>query len=195
MNPYLSYLYTILFTLFFIPVFAGDEEPLEDEEPEVEVPHMLRYSRVMARLSSQVRKFDPFAISMTADGARIQEAPIPVGLEPVEEVPKSENMVQEALGKLSVTGVMPRSKSIVLGGRLVSSGQVLTIKHEGIPFSLRLDDVLGNSLVFTDLETTETVNYSLSILPRGRSGLRKYGAKTFSLPTGAQPMANRIVIE
>ena len=113
---------------------AKKEEKKEKEELIILTPHQLRHPRAMGKIERQTRSKDPFGIAMTEEKARAQQVVVQQQGEVEDEVelPKAENILEEALKKITIRGVKPREKIVMIGARPVGVGQILEIKHEGV---------------------------------------------------------------
>jgi|GEM_PF-4309436 len=186
-----------------IPPTSAKKGKTETEKPVVLTPHQLRHPKAMGAIERQTRRLDPFGIAMTRDLALKQQARIQLEsekeeLQPEDEgvvLPNSENLLQGALKKISVSGIMPAKKIIMIGARSVGVGEILAIKHEGVLFRLRLDNITSRRLDLTDLETEEKIKFPLHILPKSFTRFSKAKGSHPKPPSGASPLASTILIE
>ena len=167
-----------------------------NDELVVLTPHQLRHPRAMGRIERQTRKIDPFGVAMTLEDAKKQKVIVEKRQEQDDvELPKAENILDEALKKISIRGVRPKEKIVMIGPRPVGVGEILQIKHEGVLFKMRLDDVSVRRLVLTDLVTNEKIQLPLHIFPISFSDISRRNGGKPKPPSGASPIVSTIIIE
>ena len=72
--------------------------------------------------------------------------------EQTAEPQETEDTLNAALQKLTITGIMPKTGTVLIGGRTLRVGQTLVIHHENVHFRLRLSKVSGNQIEFADVK-------------------------------------------
>ncbi len=171
----------------------GNTEGQENVNEALEAIRAAEHLKVMARIEGQGRLFDPFGLPMTAEGTAMKD--ISHSSEEEAPSPESGDVLQEALDKITVNGVMLGSKSIMLGGRFIRPGKIVNVSHQGIRFRVRFDNVLRDQLRFTDMETGQQVSRSLNVLPSIERRLSNYKPPMTVLPSGSSPMQGTISVE
>lgn len=175
----------------------ASNEGVKKEELIILTPHQLRHPRAMGKIERQTRGKDPFGIAMTEEKARAQNVIFQQQgeVEDEDELPRPENILEEALQKITIRGVRPREKIVMIGARPVGVGKILEIKHEGVLFRMRLDDVSSRRLVLTDLVTKDQIQLPLKILPETFTRISNRNGGNPAPPSGASRMASTIIIE
>lgn len=121
--------------------------------------------QLVEKLRNRNREIDPFGCAMNPakKAALVIEAP-PV---PVEEVPASKRTSLElALQTLTVNGVNPGARTVLVGARRYRQGDHLVFQHEEVRLRLRVCDVALEAVTFSDLDTGEKAVHRLEIAPQ-----------------------------
>lgn len=121
--------------------------------------------QLVEKLRNRNRDIDPFGCAMNPakKAALVIEAPpIPEKEEPAPE----RTSLELALQSLSVNGVNPDAKTVLMGARRYHLGDHLVVQHNETKFRLELSAVSLESITFSDLESGQKAVHQLAIAPQ-----------------------------
>ena len=140
-----------------------EKQPVEDFSQYSES----RIQEVMEVFQTRDRQIDPFGLSMNPAIAAKLELEAPEIAE--ESAPQIKTTLQEALGRLEITGVLP-NRAIIVGPTQIRLGQEFNLEKDDITFRLKLTAVKLNEVSIHDLETGEAVRHATGIGPALSTG-------------------------
>ena len=111
------------------------------------------------------RDVDPFGCAMnpTTKAALLVEAP------PLPKEEPTGTSLQIALQALSVNGVNPSARTVLIGAHRLRVGENFVFRHNEKDIRLALSEVSLSSMTITDLNTGEKVIHKLNIAPNFQS--------------------------
>jgi hypothetical protein len=120
---------------------------------------------LVEQLHKRNRDIDPFGCAMNpaVKAALVVEAPT---------LPKEEKVrtpLQTALQALTVNGVNPEARTVLIGARRIKVGEHFVFVHEDTNLRLALTAVALTEITITDLDTGENACREISIAPKFQS--------------------------
>lgn len=143
-----------------------------------------RATTLVQRLAQSDRKLDPFGLSMNPSVVASLDiaAPALEVSEPDAALPKSS--LEEALEQLTITGVIPHRKMVIIGSRSLREGEQFIIEKDTFLFNLKLSKVALEGITVTDLDSRESAFLPLGIAPSIAKGGPKFSPDQFQ-PEGS----------
>ena len=75
--------------------------------------------------------------------------------------------LSEVIGLMSVTTIMPSSKSFLIGSRIVKQGDVLPLSFQGSRIKVQVMDVTSQQITFKNTSNGETAARKIDLMPAG----------------------------
>ena len=155
-------LFCLISTLCF-----GDEDS-EQGSPISSAPVEVAEAKMVQTLKTRERSLDPFGLSMNPNVEASLEIVGPE-LNEIEGLPKTS--LQEALERLTITGVIPRRQAVIIGPRTLRAGEKFVIEKDTFVFNLQLAKVELKGITVIDLDSSESAFLPLLIGPSlGKGG-------------------------
>lgn len=123
--------------------------------------------KLAEHLRNRNREVDPFGCAMnpTTKKALVVEAPVLA-----REEPASRTSLEIALQALTINGVNPRARTVLIGARRLKVGDHFVFKHNEIDMRLAISEISLTTLTIADLDTGEKVVHKLDIAPNLQTG-------------------------
>lgn len=114
------------------------------------------------------RKVDPFGMPMDPENPpEVTEVAPVVEQESVDQGPTAAETLAAALEKINVTGVFPSREEIIVGARSLRRGSTIVVSQGATNYRLQITGVTQNAVSFKDLNSGESAEAPLNIIPSG----------------------------
>ncbi len=115
-----------------------------------------RAKMLVAYLASRDRRADPFGLAM--------DPTKPLAVRKIEKVIEQEkavtvdsSMLQEAVQRIQITGVLPSRQQVIIGAQIATIGTRIEVRQGEVTFKLQISSISSAGVMLKDLETGEEV--------------------------------------